>query len=121
MKKRNEGTIDKKQKDECDIFAELIAVKLKKLDNYSRQFVMNDINNIIFKATMNTRILQKSENINFVHSPQEFIDHSYSQSSCLSLHSSLLSPVTIIAEPTINESNEVQILAAFSDSNRNIS
>lgn len=110
VKKRREGTLDKKQKDECDIFGELIAAKLKSLDHYTRQFVMNDINNLMFRATINkTRVLQESQHSNFVHSPQEFTDYSNSPQSIIS-HSPLpLSPI-ITSAPTQSTTNELQIM-----------
>lgn len=41
--------------DECTIFGHLIAQKLRRMDYYERQVVMNDINNLIFKNVMKNR------------------------------------------------------------------
>jgi len=44
----------KKYKDEFSLFGDLIATKLRDMDKITQQYVMNDINNIMFNATLNT-------------------------------------------------------------------
>lgn len=39
-------------KDDCFLFAELVARKLKKLDEKTREIAMNDIDNLLFRAKM---------------------------------------------------------------------
>lgn len=43
---------DTKNRDELDMYVELLASKLRKLDERTRDVVMNDIDNLIFRAKM---------------------------------------------------------------------
>lgn len=75
---------------------------------------MNHINNLIFKASVtNTRILQESQHINFLHSPQNFVDHSNSSQSSIISHSPLL--LSPIQSPIQSTSNEMQMFPTFSN------
>jgi len=49
-KKKKEEIAEKKQKDECEIFGELIVTKLRSVDSCTRQLLMTDINNIMCQA-----------------------------------------------------------------------
>ncbi len=40
------------ERDECSLFGELIAVKLRKMDELTRQYAMNDIYSVMFRAAM---------------------------------------------------------------------
>ena len=39
--------------DYCSLYGQLLAKKLRKLDDRTREIVMNDIDNLIFRAKMN--------------------------------------------------------------------
>jgi hypothetical protein len=43
---------EKPDKDECSLYAELIAKKLRALDENTREIVMHEINNLMFRAKM---------------------------------------------------------------------
>ncbi|XP_024878151.1 repellent protein 1-like [Temnothorax curvispinosus] len=84
-KKRKEETSEKRQKDECDIFGELIVTKLRKLDDYTRQLIMNDINTIMFRATIQPT--QNFQRDNFTQ-PNTFIQSPLSPVCSYSVQSS---------------------------------
>lgn len=53
MKKQREEVRERYEElDECSIFGQLVTTKLKKLDEMTRQYVMNDINNLMFRAAI---------------------------------------------------------------------
>ncbi|KAL1130499.1 hypothetical protein AAG570_011747 [Ranatra chinensis] len=49
--KRKRGS---KRKDEYSLFGRLVAIRLKKMDEMTRQYVMNDINSIMFRASVHS-------------------------------------------------------------------
>ncbi|CAH1968000.1 unnamed protein product [Acanthoscelides obtectus] len=53
-KEKSEGSIEK---DECVIFGELVAAKLRKMDDINRQYLMNDITNLMFRATIRCQFM----------------------------------------------------------------
>ncbi|CAH0552173.1 unnamed protein product [Brassicogethes aeneus] len=63
----------KTDKDECCLFAELLASKLRKLDEEYRDVVMHEIDNLVFKARMQQRMQPapqiRSSNIGEKRSP----------------------------------------------------
>lgn len=51
--------LEEKQ-DECHIFGLLIAQKLRVMNNITRQYVMHDIHNIMFKAVIGNNLYSRS-------------------------------------------------------------
>jgi len=90
-KKMKEKNSETKLKDKCEIFGELVATKLRNLDNYTRQILMNDINTLMFQTIIqNLRILQLDQ----LTQVNTFIRPSYSH----------LSPVSPISTSSLSSS-----------------
>ncbi|XKL67871.1 hypothetical protein PGB90_003362 [Kerria lacca] len=81
--------------DECSIFGQLVTEKLRSLEYYSRQCVMNDINNLLFKAIMKERaLLTCKSSLPKDHSPCSPYSASHNPYSLLSLSLAMSSPVS---------------------------
>lgn len=48
-----ETILNEHMKDDCDLFGEQLAIKLREFDEHTRAIVMNEINYIIFLAESN--------------------------------------------------------------------
>ncbi|XP_035430334.1 uncharacterized protein LOC118262826 isoform X1 [Spodoptera frugiperda] len=57
--KRQRRTQDFVNANACDLYGQLLAEKLKALDTDDRLVLMNEIDNLVFKYTMNARQLQR--------------------------------------------------------------
>lgn len=57
--KRQRRTQDFVNTNACDLYGQLLAEKLKALDTDDRLVLMNEIDNLVFKYTMNARQLQR--------------------------------------------------------------
>lgn len=64
--------------DYCSLYGQLLARKLRKLDERTREIVMNDIDNLIFRAKMTRRGKHS-------HSPNSYFPESHSVSQGLNL------------------------------------
>lgn len=64
---------DKKSKEECDMFAQLLAIKLRKLDERTRICLMNEIDNLVFKTTLRHRFPNqvRLDNVSAFSSPYD--------------------------------------------------
>ncbi|XP_022183161.1 uncharacterized protein LOC111042769, partial [Myzus persicae] len=54
MQKQKESQ-KKMEKDEYDIYGALVATKLRKIDEITRQYVMNEIDNLMFRAIIHAK------------------------------------------------------------------
>lgn len=50
----------KRESDECELYGRLLAKKLRKLDEHQRDVAMHEIDNIMFRARMQTGGTQRS-------------------------------------------------------------
>lgn len=115
------------QKDMCDIYGELVAAKLRKMDEYARQICMHNMDTIMFEMMINPTFVSNqspvfpmtsNQKITIVPSPESSVQSlsSYQQSSQPSpilLQSPLSRPVTPALSPNIpnyDSSNHVSHL-----------
>ncbi|KAJ9592555.1 hypothetical protein L9F63_015790 [Diploptera punctata] len=75
------GVNEDNNEDYCFLYGQLVARKLRRLDERTREIVMNDIDNLIFRATMNGRGSQNT----FEHSPNTYFPESHTVSQGLNL------------------------------------
>jgi len=74
MQKQKESQ-KKMEKDEYDIYGALVATKLRKMDEITRQYVMNEIDNLMFRA-----IIQSTSHKNIQpHPSQNTVTFNYVQ------------------------------------------
>ncbi|CAG4946103.1 unnamed protein product [Colias eurytheme] len=54
---------DRRELDECDLYCQLLAKKLRRLDEHQRDVVMHEIDNLIFNAKMESSHVNYSDSI----------------------------------------------------------
>jgi hypothetical protein len=91
MQKQKESQ-KKTEKDEYDIYGALVATKLRKMDEITRQYVMNEIDNLMFRAIIQSTShknvpphLSQNTTLNYVQQPyslpSQFQTFNYTQQS----------------------------------------
>ncbi|CAH1987923.1 unnamed protein product [Acanthoscelides obtectus] len=93
----------RKEIDECIAFGNLIAAKLKNMDLITRQHAMNDINNIMFRASIRPHFMLQSESFSPLASSSSspsptFLVESPQSSPSLPLPPQCLQPLIITSQ-----------------------
>jgi len=104
-KKEKEEIAGKKQKDECEIFGELIVTKLRSVDNCTRQLLMTDINNIMCQAIIRSTPTSQIDPLTQANASFQRLQPSYSYSSQLSPTISNSPSITFSTQSPVSISN----------------
>jgi len=107
-KKEKEEIAGKKQKDECEIFGELIVTKLRNVDNCTRQLLMTDINNIMCQAIIRSTCTSQFDPLTQTNTSFQRLQPSYSYSSQVSpiiSNSSSITSSTQLSSVSISNSS----------------
>lgn len=75
---RESPNIERSQGNEYDLYGQLLAEKLKKMEEGDRLMVMNEIDNLVFKYAVKARSRIKSQSMGSASSHQNYLTASVS-------------------------------------------